>query len=136
MAILKNAAAHLLVNAMKNEKEYKKLSDSFSSFKINKFRQPAAFVTGLSGTPLAVLCAALMQELSETKDHSGTSLIIAPDEKTAAYLRDVLRIMCDGVYLFPMRDLVFHNVEAFSHEAEYERLEILRKIKNREAKLP
>ncbi len=134
MAILKNAAAHLLVNAIKNEKEYKKLSDSFSSFKINKFRQPAAFVTGLSGTPLAVLCAALMQELSETKDHSGTSLIIAPDEKTAAYLRDVLQIMCNGVYLFPMRDLVFHNVEAFSHEAEYERLEILRKMKNGEAK--
>lgn len=133
MAILKNAAAHLLVNAIKNEKECMKLSDSFEGFKINKYRQPAAFVTGLSGTPLALLAASLMQKLSETKDHSGTSLIIAPDEKTAAYFRDVLQLVSDGVYLFPMRDLVFHNVEAFSHEAEYERLEILRKMKNGEA---
>lgn len=135
MALFKNAAAHLLVNAIKNEKEYKKLSESFSNFKIEKFRQPAAFVTGLSGTPLAVLIAALCGELSELKNHNGTSLVVAPDERAAAYLRDVLSLCCEGVYLFPMRDLVFHNVEAFSHEAEYERLEILRKITNGEANM-
>ncbi len=135
MALLKNAAAHLLVNAIRNEKEYKKLSESFSNFKIDKFRQPAAFVTGLSGTPLSILAASLFDELSQIKNHNGTSLIIVPDEKTASNMKQVLSLCCEGVYLFPMRDFVFHNIEAFSHEAEYERLEILRKIKLGEAKI-
>lgn len=135
MAFLKNPTAHMLASAIKGENEYKKLVSSLSGYRIKNFKQPPAFVTGLSDTPFCALAASVCDEFSEKSDFSGTSMIIAPDEKSAAYMRDLLSAMSDGVYLFPMRDFVFHNIEAFSHDTEFERLEILRKISEGQAKI-
>ncbi len=135
MAYLKNPTAYLLSNAIKGESEYKKLISSLSGYRIKNFKQPPAFVTGLSDTPFCALAASVGEYFSKVSDFSGTSMIIAPDEKSAAYMRDLLSSMIDGVYLFPMRDFVFHNIEAFSHDTEYERLEILRKISEGQAKI-
>ena len=135
MSILKNPTAHLLAGAMRRENEYKKLYESLKNYKIKNFRQPPAFVTGISDMPLALLLLSLTDDLEEECGKYGTSLIIAPDEKTASNVKDILSYCADGVYIFPMRDFVFHNVEAFSHEAEYERLEVLRKISRGEAKI-
>ncbi len=128
MSVLKSPAAHMLSKAMGADAQYKKLSAAVANYKIKSFRQPPAFAVGLGDTPTGTVIASLIDELSAFPVHNGTSLVIAPDEKTAAYLVKVLGCMMDGVYLFPMRDFIFHNIEAFSHEAEYERLEVLRKI--------
>jgi len=125
----------MLASAIRGENEYKKLVSSLLGYKIKNFKQPPAFVTGLSDTPFCALAASVCNEFSEKGDFSGTSMIIAPDEKSAAYMRDLLSAMSDGVYLFPMRDFVFHNIEAFSHDTEFERLEILRKISEGQAKI-
>ncbi len=135
MAFLKNPTAHLLADSIKAESEYKKLISSLLSYKIKNFKQPPAFVTGISDTPFCALAASVCESFCESPMYSGTSMIIAPDEKSAAYMRDLLSAMIDGVYLFPMRDFVFHNIEAFSHDTEYERLEILRKILRKQAKI-
>ena len=50
MAFLKNPTAHMLASAIKGENEYKKLVSSLSGYRIKNFKQPPAFVTGLSDT--------------------------------------------------------------------------------------
>ncbi|MBR5527410.1 MAG: transcription-repair coupling factor [Clostridia bacterium] len=128
MSIFKTPASHLAANAVRYDAQYKKLSESLAGYKIKNFRQAPSFVTGMGDTLSGIVIASLMEEISEIPEYRGTNLVIAPDERTAAYLVKVLSCMTDGVMLFPMRDFVFHNVEAFSHESEYERLDVLRKI--------
>lgn len=139
MSILKNKTSQLLVEALRGENEYQKLWSSLSAYRIRSFRQNPAFATGLSETLPAVLAAALLDDFSalpvENPAGFGVSLALVPDEKNAAYLYGILSRMLDGVYLFPMRDFVFHDVEAFSHDAEHERLEVLRAVENKTAKL-
>lgn len=135
MSMLKNPTAHLLARAIRAESEYRKLAESLANYKIKNYRQSPAFVTGLADTPLAALIAAVCDELYGDSEKNQTSLVIAPDEKTALYLRDILQYAVGDVYVFPMRDFIFHNIEAFSHEAEYERLDILRKISGGSARI-
>ena len=135
MSLLKNPAARLLVGALRKEKEYASLQTSLSHYAIPNFHQPAAFVTGLSDTPLALLAASIVDEINEIPAYAGTSILILPDEKTAAYMHTVLSSFMDGVELFPMRDLVFHNVEAFSREWEYARLSVLQRLSEKKVKL-
>lgn len=135
MSLLKNPAAHLLVRALEKEKEYRSLSESLSHYSIERFRQPPAYVIGLSDTPLCVLAAAVCDKVATIDEYAGTSVLLFPDDKSAAYASELLSELCDDVYLFPLREFVFHNVEAFSHEWEYTRLEVLQKIRDGKAKI-
>lgn len=123
--MLKSTESLLVCGALKNENQYKKLAQSLGKYSIKNFKQSPAFAVGLSDTPLAALIASLCDEsVSDGK----TNIIIAPDEKVAFSLYSSIGALLPDVAIFPMRDLVFHNVDAFSHETEYERLEVLRKI--------
>ena len=130
-SMLKSVEAHLLCDAVKKENQYKKLAGSLGNYSIKNFRQQPAFVTGLSDTPLAALFSSLCDE-KVLQDK--TSLIIVPDEKTAFSLYTAISCLLPDVFVFPMRDFVFYNVDAFSHETEFERLEVLRKISDGKAR--
>lgn len=127
----KNTAVRLLMNTVRKEAEYGALEASLSKFSIDGYRQAPCFVIGMNTTPLAILLCSIADSTCCGK----TSLVIAPDEKSAHRIYGVMSELCDGVYLFPMRDLVLHGVDAFSHEAEYERMRVLRAIREGGAKI-
>ncbi len=119
-----SCTAQLLLNSVTLDAEYRALDESLSKFNIDGYRQAPCFVIGMNDTPLAVMLSGLVSNSGEGK----TSLVIAPDEKSAHRIHSVMSELCEGVYLFPMRDFVFRGIDAFSHEFEYERLEVLRAI--------
>lgn len=93
--------------------EYKQLRDAL------KARRPSA-VLGLPPSGRAHMIAALIQELKRT------AIILCSDEAEASrYTHDLRTFLGDGIFLLPVRDVVFSGVESSSKEFEQAALEVL-----------
>ncbi len=131
MTEIKNAGAKLITAAVGKENEYFDLIGSLMNYNIKNFRQHPALVTGLCETPLCAVIA----EICGKNIFDGTNLVIASDEKTCIKLVGILETFLENVYFFPEKDFVFYNISAFSHEWEYERIRVLRKVLENKAEI-
>ncbi len=125
----KNLTLELLKNMLSGEREYGELAENLSAFSRGgkAFRQGAAYASGLCDTLRALLFCMLAGD-EKVSGKGKTSLVLVPDEKTAFKYRKMLCAMTDGVYVFPQRDFVLHNVNAASREFEHERMLVLKRI--------
>lgn len=55
-------------------------------------------------------------------------LIVVPEEKDAYAMQRVLSAWFERVLVYPVRDFVFENMTAYSHEWEHERLNVLKSV--------
>ena len=126
----------LLAEMLGTEPEYKALSETLSAFKAGgaAYRAGVCYATGLCDTLRALLLAMLVHD-EKIVDRTKTSLLIAPDEKTAYRYKKYLSVLTDGVFVFPQRDIVLHNVNAASHDFEHERISVLKKALDGKAKI-
>ncbi len=128
--------AALLAEMLETEPEYKALAETLSAFKTGgaAYRAGVCYATGLCDTLRALLFSMLVHD-ERIVDSTKTSLLIAPDEKTAYRYKKYLSVLTDGVFVFPQRDIVLHNVNAASHDFEHERISVLKKALDGKAKI-
>lgn len=97
----------------KNLPEYKKLLNAYNTSFI------ANATTGLSNVHKANLISAMHSELG------NHSLVLVSDEGEAQRLANDISAMGNRVFVYPLRDFVFRDVEGKSREYEHLRLKVL-----------
>ena len=136
MIKLKTEEARIITEAVRAEPEYARILARLEMFKAagKLYRDDPIMATGLADTPRAALCLALSCEETVT-DKDSCSVICVPEEKTAYNLARFLSSFTDSVLVFSQRDYVFHNISATSREFEHERINTLRSIACKKAKI-
>jgi transcription-repair coupling factor (superfamily II helicase) len=113
-------------------KEYKEMREMLSRFSKagEKYSQGACYASGLSEGQKNALCAVVMsdKELFSGRFGNGTGIVLCQDEKNAYAMNAYLSAFGLETAVFPARDYNFHNISATSHEWEYERLKVLRRV--------
>ena len=113
-------------------KEYKEMREMLSRFSKagEKYSQGACYASGLSEGQKNALCALVMSddELFSGRHENGTGIVLCQDEKSAYAMNSYLSSFGLETAVFPARDYNFHNISATSHEWEYERLKVLRRV--------
>jgi len=115
---------------VKSLTEYKEIHSLLSRFKRmgDRYSQGVCYLTGLSEGLRDVLCASIVSDRDSFGRTTECALVICPEEKTAYSVKSALSAMGNEVEVFPIRDYNFHNISATSHEWEYERLRVLRRV--------
>lgn len=85
---------------------------------IREYTSPIALF-GLSQTARAAFIAAIQQTTNRTV------LVLTKDEKNANRLNEDIAFFCDKSQVFPSRDLTLRQLEGFSREYEYKRIQTL-----------
>ncbi len=85
---------------------------------IREYTSPIALF-GLSQTARAAFIAAIQQTTNRTV------LVLTKDEKNANRLNEDISFFCDKSQVFPSRDLTLRQLEGFSREYEYKRIQTL-----------
>ena len=121
------------LEAVKSLKEYKEMYSFLSRFSktSSRFSQGVCYITGLCDGARNALSAVLCKEslgFFEKDADKKCSLILCAEEKTAYSVKSALCAYGLCCEVFPARDYNFHNINATSHEWEYERLRVLRGI--------
>ena len=118
------------IQMVKSLNEYKEIHSLLSRFKRmgDRYSQGVCYLTGLSEGLRDVLCASLVYDRQDFAKESECSLVICPEEKTAYSVKSALCAMGLATEVFPIRDYNFYNINATSHEWEYERLRVLRLV--------
>ena len=124
--------AQNILEAACSLKEYKDMRYTLAAFSRagESYTQGVCYAAGMSEGMRDALCAAVMsdKQLFAGRNGNGTGIVICPDEKSAYAAQRSLTAFGLAVEVFPVRDYNFHNVSAYSHEWEFERLKVLRKI--------
>ncbi|WP_200791887.1 transcription-repair coupling factor [Caloranaerobacter azorensis] len=107
----------VFINSLKNSKQYNELIEF-----INNRKYPVSLY-GLSEESLSHICYGLNQ-------HTGRQvLIVTYNELRAKKIVEDLKLFSSkGVELFPQREVVFYNVDAYSHGILYQRLRVIDKL--------
>ncbi len=118
------------IQMVKSLNEYKEIHSLLSRFKRmgDRYSQGVCYLTGLSEGLRDVLCASLVYDRQDFAKERECSLVICPEEKTAYSVKSALCAMGLATEVFPIRDYNFYNINATSHEWEYERLRVLRLV--------
>ena len=121
------------LKAVKSLKEYKEIYSLLSRFSktSSKYSQGVCYTTGLCDGMRNTLCASLCTDTEGFFEKGGdkkTSLVLCAEEKTAYSVKSALCAFGLSCEVFPARDYNFHNINATSHEWEYERLRVLRGV--------
>ena len=118
------------IQMVKSLNEYKEIHSLLSRFSRmgDRYSQGVCYLTGLSEGLRDVLCASLVYDRQDFSKTRECALIICPEEKTAYSVKSALSTMGINVEVFPIRDYNFYNINATSHEWEYERLRVLRLV--------
>lgn len=117
---------NIVTKQIKKEKEYQSILKN-ALIQLESERPHPMSVTGLSEGASEAFYAELIADIrSET---GRCTLLICPDEKTQHRLKNMFDSSGMKAYVYPYRDLVFHNITA-SHEYEHDRLNVLFAIKN------
>ena len=116
------------IQMVKSLNEYKEIYSLLSRFKRmgDRYSQGVCYLAGLSEGMRDVLCAAVISDREDFGKTKECSLVICPEEKTAYSAKSALSAMGMNVEVFPIRDYNFYNINATSHEWEFERLRVLR----------
>ncbi len=110
--------------------EYKEIHSLLSRFSRmgERYTQGVCYLTGLSEGMRDVLCASVVSDREAFGRTKECAVVICPEEKTAYSAKSALSAMGFNVEVFPIRDYNFYNINATSHEWEYERLRVLRLV--------
>ncbi len=111
---------NIIAESILLEKEYDQIIKN-----IDQRRHEAAHplqISGLSDGARAVFYAAVIRRVREK--YGIPALILVSDEKDGLKLFNALSELSLKPLMYPLRDLVFHNITA-SHEYEFERLRVL-----------
>ncbi len=117
------------VESVKEYKEMRQMLERFSRAG-EKYSQGACYVAGLCEGQKNALCARVMSDKSifAGRNENNTGIVLCQDEKSAYAMNAYLSAFGLNVCVFPARDYNFHNISASSHEWEYERLKVLRRV--------
>ena len=103
----------MLSKCLEDLTEFKQLASA-----VREERFPV-YVTGLSAINKAHFISALA-------GGSGVSLVLTPDEASAARLcEDINAFIGEGAFVYPARDVSFYDMESVSREYEHARLRVL-----------
>ncbi|MBE6680861.1 MAG: transcription-repair coupling factor [Ruminococcaceae bacterium] len=118
------------IQMVKSLNEYKEIHSLLSRFKRmgDRYSQGVCYLTGLSEGLRDVLCASLIYDREDFSKERECALVICPEEKTAYSAKSAFCAMGLATEVFPIRDYNFYNINATSHEWEYERLRVLRLV--------
>ena len=126
------SAARTVLEAVQSLSEYKELRASLCSFSRagEKYSKAPCYATGLSEGLRAALCVSIVsdKELFCGRGNNSCPIVICPDEKSAYAAVNSLAAYGLKAEVFPTRDYNFHNISSSSHDWEFERLRVLRKI--------
>ncbi len=111
---------NLLLNRIRENREYKEILKSLGEMKNVKKRYPS-LVTGLCEGATDALLAACAFDLSAGR---LPALICVPDEKSAISFYTTLNAFGLRAAIYPERDPVLYNIVS-SHELEHERIAVL-----------
>ncbi|MBE6574025.1 MAG: transcription-repair coupling factor [Ruminococcaceae bacterium] len=106
-----------ITDYLRENKEYKQIYKCFTEQRSARKPLPMT-VTGMCEGARSAFCRAIIEDYR--RDGGGAMLIIAPDEKTANRINDILSLTLTGA-VYNYRDYMFHNIVS-SHEFEHERL--------------
>ena len=121
------------LEAVESLTEYKEIISLLSRFErmSKSYRQGVCYCTGLASGMRDALCSAVAQffcKNSVDNTQNKTALVLCAEEKTAYSMKSSFCAYGIKAEVFPVRDYSFHNINATSHEWEYERLRVLREI--------
>ncbi len=123
------------IQMLKSLSDYKEIYSLLSRFSRmgGKYSQGAVYLSGLSEGLRETLCGALLSDRADfLKGERECGIVICPEEKTAYGVKGTLSFLGFEAEVFPVRDYNFYNINATSHEWEYERLRVLRRVQNGE----
>ena len=103
----------MLLKEIIKTQEFSKINNE-----ICEYTSPIALF-GLSQTARAAFISAIQQTTGRTV------LVLTKDEKSANRLNDDISFFCDKSQVFPARDLTLRQLEGFSREYEYRRIQTL-----------
>ncbi len=123
------------IQMLKSLSDYKEIHSLLSRFSrmTDKYSQGVVYLSGLSEGLRETLCGAMLSDMKDfSKGQKNCGIVICPEEKTAYSTKSALSYLGFDTEVFPIRDYNFYNINATSHEWEYERLRVLRRIVNGE----
>jgi len=121
------------LEAVMAQTEYKEIYSLLSRFARmgEKYSQGVCYCASIADGHRDALAACFVKDCTDgvfSEKNSGTSLVVCSDEKTAYSVKGALLAYGMTAEVFPVRDYNFYNINATSHEWEYERLRVLRLI--------
>ena len=123
---------NVCLEAVRSLSEYNEIYSLLSRFERTSkgYSQGVCYCTGLTAGLRDALCSELLQKIKNdfADGNSGTALVLCSEEKTAYAMKSAMCAYGIKTEVFPVRDYNFHNINATSHEWEYERLRVLREI--------
>lgn len=129
---------HACLEAIESLSEYKEIKALLSRFSrtSEKYSQGVCYCTCLNAGFSEALSALVFKDSEKgcfsASDTKKVNLVLCAEEKTAYSVKNSFGAYGISAEVFPIRDYNFHNINATSHDWEYERLRVLRLALNGE----